>query len=102
MSWRLDAAELLTYRAAELHDRGAGRRELAPAAAMAKLVASETATYCADAAVQILGGDGLTKEYGRCEQIYRDARALPIVGGSSEMARYMIASADLPEIKLDL
>ena len=58
---------------------------------MAKLVAAETATLCADATVQILGGDGLTKEYGRAEQIYRDARALPIVGGTSEMARYLIA-----------
>jgi alkylation response protein AidB-like acyl-CoA dehydrogenase len=52
--------------------------------------------------VQILGGDGLTKQYGRCEQIYRDARALPIVGGTSEMARYLIASADLPNVRLDL
>jgi alkylation response protein AidB-like acyl-CoA dehydrogenase len=69
---------------------------------MAKLVASEIATFCADAAVQILGGDGLTNEYGRCEQIYGDARALPIVGGSSEMACYLIASTDPPEIKLDL
>jgi alkylation response protein AidB-like acyl-CoA dehydrogenase len=49
--------------------------------------------------VQILGGDGLTKEYGRAEQIYRDARALPIVGGTSEIARYLIATADLPAIK---
>jgi alkylation response protein AidB-like acyl-CoA dehydrogenase len=102
MSWRLDAAELLTYRAAELYDRGATPKELAKPAAMAKLVASETATHCADGAVQILGGDGLTKQYGRCEQIYRDARALPIVGGSSEMARYLIASAELPGMKLDL
>ena len=62
-------------------------------------VASETATFCADRTVQILGGDGLTKEYGRAEQIYRDARALPIVGGTSEMVRYLIASGDLPAIK---
>lgn len=102
MSWRLDAAELLTYRAAALYDGGAGAKQLAKPAAMAKLVASEAAAYCADAAVQILGGDGLTKQYGRCEQIYRDARALPIVGGSSEMARYLIASAELPELALDL
>jgi alkylation response protein AidB-like acyl-CoA dehydrogenase len=99
MSWRIDAAELLTYRAARLYDDGAAGKELAKPAAMAKLVASETATFCADATVQILGGDGLTKEYGRAEQIFRDARALPIVGGTSEMARYLIASADLPEAK---
>ena len=102
MSWRIDAAELLTYRAARMYDAGAGGRALAKPAAMAKLVAAETATLCADTTVQILGGDGLTAEYGRAEQIYRDARALPIVGGTSEMARYLIASADLPSLKPDL
>ena len=62
---------------------------------MAKLVATETANICADETVQILGGDGLTKEYGRAEQIFRDARALTIVGGTSEMARYLIAASAL-------
>ena len=99
MSWRIDAAELLTYRAAKLYDAGTAPRDLMKPAAMAKLVATETATFCADRTVQILGGDGLTKEYGRAEQIYRDARALPIVGGTSEIVRYLIASADLPAIK---
>ena len=102
MSWRIDAAELLTYRAAKLYDAGATAKELMKPAAMAKLVATEAATYCADRTVQILGGDGLTKEYGRAEQIYRDARALPIVGGTSEVARYLIARADLPAIKPEL
>ncbi|MEP7208554.1 MAG: acyl-CoA dehydrogenase [Casimicrobiaceae bacterium] len=102
MSWRLDAAELLTYRAAKLYDAGATAKALMKPAAMAKLVATETATFCADRTVQLLGGDGLTKEYGRAEQIYRDARALPIVGGTSEMARYLIASADLPGLKPNL
>lgn len=102
MSWRIDAAELITYRAARLYDDGADGRILMKPAAMAKLVAAETATFCADNAVQILGGDGLTKEYGRAEQIYRDARALPIVGGTSEMVRYLIASRDLPAIRLSL
>jgi len=102
MSWRIDAAELLTYRAAKLYDGGAKPRALMKAAAMAKLVATEAATFCADRTVQILGGDGLTKDYGRAEQIYRDARALPIVGGTSEIVRYLIASADLPDIKLGL
>jgi alkylation response protein AidB-like acyl-CoA dehydrogenase len=99
MSCRIDAAELLTYRAAKLYDAGTAPRELMKPAAMAKLVATEAATFCADRAVQILGGDGLTKEFGRAEQIYRDARALPIVGGTSEIVRYLIASADLPAIK---
>lgn len=99
MSWRIDAAELLTYRAAKLYDRGVTGKELMKPAAMAKLVATETATLCADTTVQILGGDGLTKEYGRAEQIFRDARALTIVGGTSEMAKYLIASTDLPGLK---
>jgi alkylation response protein AidB-like acyl-CoA dehydrogenase len=102
MSWRIDAAELLTYRAAKLYDAGASASELMKPAAMAKLVATETATFCADRTVQVLGGDGLTKEYGRAEQIYRDARALPIVGGTSEMVRYLVAAADLPGVKPSL
>lgn len=102
MSWRIDAAELLTYRAAKLFDSGVSGRELMKPAAMAKLVATETATFCADAAVQILGGDGLTKEHSRAEQIFRDARALPVVGGTSEIARYLIACADLPNLKPSL
>ena len=102
MSCRLDAAELLTYRAAKLYDSGVAGKNLMKPAAMAKLVATETATYCADRTVQILGGDGITKEFGRAEQIYRDARALPIVGGTSEMAKYLIAVADLPMLKPNL
>lgn len=102
MSWRIDAAELLTYRAARMYDAGHHGKALMKQAAMAKLVATETAVTCADAAVQILGGDGLTKEHGRAEQLFRDARALPIVGGTSEMARYLIASRDLPDLNLNL
>jgi alkylation response protein AidB-like acyl-CoA dehydrogenase len=102
MSWRLDAAALVTYRAAMLYDRGLSGKALMKEAAMAKLVATQTANYCADTTVQILGGDGLTREYGRAEQLYRDARALTIVGGSSEMAKYLIARRDLPDIALNL
>lgn len=100
MSWRIDAAELITYRAAKLYDAGELKpKELMKPASMAKLVSTETAVFCADQTVQILGGDGLTKEYGRAEQIYRDARALPIVGGTSEMVKYLIASSELPGVK---
>ena len=102
MSWRLESAALLTYRAAKLYDQGLEGKAVMKEAAMAKLVATETANFCADTTVQILGGDGLTKEYGRAEQIYRDARALTIVGGTSEMAKYLIAASALPDIKLNL
>ena len=103
VSWRIDAAELLTYRAAKLYDRGGLHpRELMKPASMAKLVSTETAVYCSDRTVQVLGGDGYTKEYGRAEQIYRDARALPIVGGTTEMVKYLIACVDLPGLKPSL
>lgn len=102
MSWRIDAAALLTCRAAKMYDAGIGGKELMREAAQAKLVATETATFCADRTVQILGGDGITRQYGRAEQIYRDARALPIVGGSSEMNKYLIAAREMPSIKPDL
>jgi alkylation response protein AidB-like acyl-CoA dehydrogenase len=102
MSWRIDASELITYRATKMYDAGADGKALMKEAAMAKLVATETANYCADETVQILGGDGLTKEYGRAEQLYRDARALTIVGGTSEVAKYLIAGRDLPDIRITL
>lgn len=102
MSCRIDAAELLTYRAAKLYDAGVSGKSLMKPAAMAKLVATEAANFCADRTVQILGGDGITKEFGRAEQIYRDARALTIVGGTSEIAKYLIAVADLPSLVPDL
>ncbi|WP_294607266.1 acyl-CoA dehydrogenase family protein [uncultured Roseovarius sp.] len=102
MSWRIDAAELLTYRAAKMYDAGIDGKDLMREAAQCKLVSTETAVYCADRTVQILGGDGVTRQFGRAEQIYRDARALPIVGGSSEMAKYLIAAREMPSIKPNL
>jgi alkylation response protein AidB-like acyl-CoA dehydrogenase len=102
MSWRIDAAELLTYRAAKMYDADIDGKELMREAAQCKLVSTETAVYCADRTVQVLGGDGITSQYGRAEQIYRDARALPIVGGTSEMAKYLIAAREMPAIKPNL
>jgi alkylation response protein AidB-like acyl-CoA dehydrogenase len=69
MSWRIDAAELLTQRAAKMYDAGMSGKALMREAAQAKLVATETAVFCADRAVQVLGGDGVTRQYGRAEQI---------------------------------
>lgn len=102
MSWRIDAAELLTQRAAKMYDAGIGGKELMREASQAKLVSTETAVFCADRTVQILGGDGVTRQYGRAEQLYRDARALPIVGGSSEMCKYLIAAREMPAIRPNL
>ncbi|RQP05926.1 MAG: acyl-CoA dehydrogenase [Paracoccus sp. BP8] len=102
MSWRIDAAELLTQRAAKMYDGGIGGKDLMREASQAKLVATETAVFCSDRAVQVLGGDGVTRQYGRAEQLYRDARALPIVGGSSEMCKYLIAAREMPAIRPNL
>ncbi len=102
MRTRIDAAELITYRAARRYDQGVSGKHLMQDAAMAKMMATETAVFCANQTVQILGGDGLTREYGMAEQLYRDARAMPIVGGTNEMMAYLIAKSDLPEIELNL
>lgn len=61
MSWKIDAAELLTYRAAQMYDGGTDGKDLMREAAQAKLVATETAVFCADRTVQVLGGDGYTR-----------------------------------------
>jgi alkylation response protein AidB-like acyl-CoA dehydrogenase len=70
----LEAGRLLTYRAADLHDRG---RAFGKEAAMAKLFTSEAANRIAYLALQIHGGYGYSKEY-EIERIYRDARVLSI------------------------
>ncbi|MER9751571.1 MULTISPECIES: acyl-CoA dehydrogenase family protein [unclassified Mesorhizobium] len=102
MSWKIDAAELLTHRAAKMYDSGIGGKYLMREASQAKLVATETAVFCADRTVQILGGDGVTRQYGKAEQLYRDARTLPIVGGTTEMCKYLIAAREMPSIRLNL
>jgi len=93
MATRIDAARLLTYRAAQLEDQGDVRysRE----AAMAKLFASETATFCADCAMQIHGGYGYCGEFSDIEHIYRDARITRIYEGTSEVQRLVIGTSYL-------
>jgi acyl-CoA dehydrogenase len=88
MAVKIDAAALLVYRAAWTKDQGAPR--ITREAAMAKLYATEAAQECADAAVQILGGLGVTKG-NRAEALYRDVRALRIYEGASEIQKVVIA-----------
>jgi butyryl-CoA dehydrogenase len=88
MALRIDAARLLTWRAAELKDQGA---RYTSEAAMAKLAASETATFVAHQAIQILGGNGYVTEFP-AERHYRDARITEIYEGTSEIQRLVIAS----------
>ena len=87
MALRVDASRLLTWRAALLLDRG----EVATTeAAMAKLHASETAMWCAWAAVQTLGGWGYSREYP-VEKWMRDAKLEEIEEGTSDIQRLIIA-----------
>lgn len=83
----IDAARLLTYRAACLKDRGLRTtRE----SAMAKLFASEAAVRVADNGVQIHGGYGFVKDYP-AEKYFRDVKLTTIGEGTSEIQRLVIA-----------
>jgi alkylation response protein AidB-like acyl-CoA dehydrogenase len=83
----IEAARLLTYRAASLKDHGARTtRE----SAMAKLFASEIAVRVADNGVQIHGGYGFVKDYP-AEKFFRDVKLTTIGEGTSEIQRLVIA-----------
>jgi butyryl-CoA dehydrogenase len=88
MATEIDAARLLTYRAAAL--KAAGRRH-STESAMCKLMASEVANKVAKNAVQIFGGNGYVTEYP-AERHYRDAKITEIYEGTSEIQRVVIAS----------
>ncbi|MDP2344823.1 MAG: acyl-CoA dehydrogenase [Deltaproteobacteria bacterium] len=94
MALRLEAARLLTWRAATLKDAGV---KYTKEAAMAKLAASETATFVAHQAIQIFGGNGYVTEYP-VERHYRDARITEIYEGTSEIQRLVIGTNVLKEI----
>lgn len=87
MAVSLDAARLLTYRAARMADQG---RRMTKEASMAKLFASEMAVRAAGEAVQIHGGYGFIKDYP-VEKLYRDVKLCTIGEGTSEIQRLVIA-----------
>jgi len=87
MATNIEAARLLTYRAAAMKDQGKPNTK---EAAMAKLFASEIAEKCANDAVQIFGGYGYMKDYP-VEKFYRDVKLLTIGEGTSEIQRIVIA-----------
>jgi alkylation response protein AidB-like acyl-CoA dehydrogenase len=87
MATEIDAARLLTYRAAMLKEQGKPHSD---AGAKAKLFASETARRQTAEAIQILGGYGYTKEFP-VERYYRDAKITEIYEGTSEIQRLVIA-----------
>jgi len=84
---RIEAARLLTYRAAYLKDRA---RRTTLESAMAKLYASEIAVKAADDCVQIFGGYGFVKDYP-AEKYFRDVKLTTIGEGTSEIQRLVIA-----------
>jgi alkylation response protein AidB-like acyl-CoA dehydrogenase len=84
---RLEAARLLTYRAAWLKDQG---RRMTLESSMAKLFASEAAVRVAEDAVQIHGGYGFVKDYP-AEKYFRDVKLTTIGEGTSEIQRLVIA-----------
>lgn len=92
MSTRLEAARLLTYKAALMEDKG---EKVTLAAAQAKLFASETANFCVNKAMQIHGGYGYIGEFSEVEKLYRDQRVTEIYEGTSEVQRLVIAASYL-------
>lgn len=93
MAVRIEAARLLTWRAAVYKDRN-DRARASHYCSMAKLAASETANFCADRALQIHGGYGYSKEY-EVERLFRDARITTLYEGTSEIQRLVISRAYL-------
>ena len=95
MKTRIEASRLLIYNAAMAKERSkvSGERFSLPAS-MAKLFASETAMFCAHAAVQIHGGIGYSKELP-IERYFRDAKITEIYEGTSEIQRLVISRAEL-------
>ncbi len=87
MATEIDAARLLTWRAAALKDAGMKSTQ---ESSMAKLYTSEVAVRCANEAVQIHGGYGFVKDYP-AEKFYRDVKLCTIGEGTSEIQRMVIA-----------
>ncbi len=93
MATSIEAARLLTYKAAARKDAG---KRITKESAMAKLFASEIAVKVADEAVQIHGGYGFIKDYP-VEKFYRDVKLCTIGEGTSEIQRLVIARQLLKE-----
>ena len=87
MATEIDAARLLTLRAASMKDAG---MKTTQESSMAKLYASEVAVRCANEGVQIHGGYGFIKDYP-AEKYYRDVKLCTIGEGTSEIQRLVIA-----------
>jgi len=87
MATKIEAARLLTYRAAYLSDQGDG---FVKEASMAKVFSTEMAVWACERAIQIHGGIGLSKQLP-LERYLRDAKILDIVEGTSEVQRWILS-----------
>jgi alkylation response protein AidB-like acyl-CoA dehydrogenase len=90
MKARIDASRLLVWRAGWMARNN--KPFLAAEGSMAKLVASETAVYVTEEAIQILGGNGYTRDYP-VERMHRDAKIFTIFEGTSEIQRLVMSRA---------
>jgi len=88
MAMRLEAARLLTYKAAWTKDQMPGH---AVESAMAKYMASTAAVFCAEEAVQIFGGNGYSREYP-VEKLMRDAKICDIYEGTNEVQKMVVGA----------
>jgi len=87
MATEIEAAKMLTFRAASMKDEG---KNTTMESSMAKLYASEVAVRVCNEAVQIFGGYGFIKEFP-AEKFYRDVKLCTIGEGTSEIQRIVIA-----------
>lgn len=85
----IEAARLLTWRAASLVDRGVSSKELTAPASMAKLAASETAVRVTNNCLQVFGGYGFIDEYPMGKYL-RDARVLTLYEGTSQVQKLIV------------
>jgi alkylation response protein AidB-like acyl-CoA dehydrogenase len=90
MKMRIDASRLLVWRAAWMARQG--KEFTAAEGSQSKLFASETAVWVTEQAIQILGGNGYTREYP-VERMHRDAKIFTIFEGTSEIQRLVISRA---------
>lgn len=94
MSTKIAAARLLVMHASHLKDN---HLPYSKEAAQAKVFASESAMWVTTKAIQVLGGNGYSKEYP-CERHFRDAKITEIYEGTSEIQRVVIAANELKEL----
>lgn len=91
MATQIQAARLMTYKAAANKDAG---KPFSMEAAMAKMFASETAMFAVNKAVQIHGGYGYIKDF-KVERLFRDAKITEIYEGTNEVQRMVVSGAVL-------